>query len=187
MRKLIAIILLVSTWVFINPRLALAETYGSDILTGGTESCSGTYGAPYTCDAALDNNTSTRWGTADALPQYLRYDLGAGVSAKPARMTITSYDDVNGQGVKEWELWGSNDNFTTTSSIATGTVPDVADGTQSSSTWAPPTTAYRYLHMNFPTNSYRGDADITFYELELMECTSCSAGSARKLRVFFRR
>ena len=156
---------------------AYAETYGSDITTGATPSCHYALGSPYTASGINDDNNSTRWASSNGSPsqEYCSLDTADDNGFDIAKMTIHTYSDVNGQGFKDWELTGSNDNFTSTTTISQGTAINVGDGTTQTFTFTGAGENFRYFRLYMP-NTY-SNSRASFYEIQLMECTDCASTS----------
>lgn len=77
--------------------------------SGGTASASTEYDGSYTAALAVDGNNETRWASAaEALPQWWKYDFGAGNAVAIRGISILPYYAL-GITVKDFTLSGSND------------------------------------------------------------------------------
>ena len=84
--------------------------YGSDFCNGGTASADSVNGSEVAANA-FDNNTSTFWtcNVSAAMPHWLKYDLGSGVTKTARQFTLMARTaDGNGRP-KDFKLQGSND------------------------------------------------------------------------------
>ena len=70
--------------------ITMAESIGgSNVATGGTASASSTFGGAV-ASRAFDGNSSTEWSSSSSsMPQWIAYDLGAGVKKHVVSVSIT--------------------------------------------------------------------------------------------------
>jgi hypothetical protein len=132
--------------------------YGADFTGGKTYSASSYYSETYAPSKAFDNNESTYWwSTHTPSVQWLKVDLGAGVTKVAKKLTIKC-------DAKSIYLQGSNNNSSWTD-ICLIENPDnnsVYEYTFNN------TVGYRYYRFYTDTNDYLG---TRIYEVELMEAT----------------
>ena len=141
----------------------------SDVCTGGTASASSYFGVGYEPDKAFDDNfTATKWATpsGSAVPSWIKYDLGVGITKTVTAYTVTSGNDGPSRDPRDWTFEGSNDNVL-------WTVLDTQKGQSFSSRLQTRifrfanVTAYRYYRLNITANS---GSDLTqIEELEFCE------------------
>jgi hypothetical protein len=105
------------------PLTTFGSTYSSNFLTGGTCSASSEH-AIGPCENAFDENTATRWGVLDAqagvYPHWVEIDLGEGNDEKMNKSILKVYNDDTYQYLKDFEIWGSNDDWTSSSTVYVG-------------------------------------------------------------------
>jgi len=95
--------------------LSTPGAYGSDVFTGGVASASSYYtgGPVLSPDLAFDHDYNSEYGTFWAatgiLPQWLKYDLGVGVTKKIQQITIIARNNDYGSNPKSFQFQGSND------------------------------------------------------------------------------
>ena len=140
-------------------------TYGiTDRCTGGTATADQNDGnLP---SAAFDDNNSTYWQRtgATALPAWLKYDFGAGVTWAIGKMTALLYA-TGGGSWKDFTVQGSN-NDSTWITLYTGVAADSA--ALQTFTWINQV-KYRYIKINI-TSDYRGaDNYCSAYEVSMYE------------------
>ena len=133
--------------------------YGTNFITGGTASADAYYNASYSPDKAVDGNITTAWGTADGAPHWWKYDLGAGVAKKAAKLRIYT---ISPFGFNSFTLQGSNDD----SGYTTILTNNLANSTGWQEFTFSNSVAYRYYKINALTD-YVGA--VNTYEIEMME------------------
>ena len=175
-KKLLITILFLS-WLA-NPFWAIAETYGSDVITGGTVSCDTQYdGTTYACTNSVDRNESTFWMTTKtANPHWWKYDLGSGVSKSIDKLSIMVRNDGSGAQLKDFTFQGSNDG-TSWTTIGTSQAADLATGYQDFTYTNP--NSYRYYTATSTGNTWNtgeggtNNVYIALFEVKGYECTDC--------------
>ena len=89
------------------------DTYfpGMDICVNGTASASSELYGAYLASRAFDGTTNY-WHSTDpaTLPEWIKYDLGEGVTRTAAKYTICPYNGNYGCPT-EWKFQGSNDDL----------------------------------------------------------------------------
>ena len=137
--------------------------YDVDFLNGGTATASSEFNATLSADQAFDNNESTRWQSSGTYPEWIKYDLGAGVAKKARKLRI--YSSAADMYTKNFVLAGSNnDSDWTTVYSGLGAESDGwQDFTFTNSG------AYRYYRLTI-TDTYGGNGDVCNQnEIEMME------------------
>jgi hypothetical protein len=122
-----------------------ATGYGSNILTGSTPTASSDQGASYNAAKAIDGNTATWWNALGWAPQWIKFDLGAGVTKIPTKYTIYAIASA-GYNPKSWTFDGSNDNSNWTTMDTQTNISNWATSSYRTFTFSN-TTAYRYLRL----------------------------------------
>jgi hypothetical protein len=139
--------------------------YGTtDRFTGGTASASAVYyGA---ASNAVDNNSTSVWATETYCPTdiWWKYDFGSGVSWKIGKVTIDCRLYEGNREVKDFTVYGSNNDSTWTS-LYTGQCTN--DANKQTFTFEN-TTAYRYIRITV-TSSYRSPQYVSVEEFEAFE------------------
>jgi len=143
------------------------ETYAAELTTGGTASALGENQPSEGSDEAFDDSSSTKWLHFSGAATWLKYDLGASVSALVLKYAITSANDEPTRDPKDFELQGSKDNSSwTTVDTVTGETFATRGLRKEFICDTPGTTAYRYWR--FYINANNGSASITqLAEIEL--------------------
>ncbi len=143
------------------------NTYGSDILSGGTASADSFYDAARNADKACDNNLTSYWQCSAGPPPYphwWKYDLGDGNEKTVQKLRIKPFYTSSNAYIKDFKLQGSNNDSDwddlLTDQVANANAWD--DFTFSNST------AYRYYRI-YATNNWVGNGWISVYEFEMME------------------
>lgn len=169
---------IIITGLIIFPSLTFASTYGSNFLTGGT--CTANNEAGGVCTNAFDANTATKWHTGpDGNNSWIAYDLTSGITNTAYKIELYAYTDVGGKGLKTFHLQGSNDNWTTSSTIYTGITSNTTSPAWEYFTFTPTsTTAYRYWRLIQANDTWRSDGYTAIYELQLKTCTDCSVATS---------
>lgn len=153
-----------------------AQTYGSNFFTGGWPSCNDDINPTYQCPYLTDGNLATAWlEQTTAFPHWVEYTLATGTTATLGKFYFNEWGDVGGCGVKNWSLYGSNDNVSWTQLIATTTQGNCAANLDVNTTTTPGA-AYRYFKMWLP-DGYRASNQSAIYEMAAYECTDCAATS----------
>lgn len=162
--------------LFVVPALAGAQTYGPDVLTGGSTNAETYYNASFVPDYVVDNNTATRWAsTNNGLPEWWLYDLATSSNFKSVdKVRIYGFSDVDGGTPAGFVLSGSTD-YSTWIGLTTSTV--TAWNTWEEFTFDNPNT-YRYYKIDINTDTRASDDIATMWEVEMMECTDCAAASS---------
>ena len=149
-------------------------SYGPNFFTGGSASQDSYSDISQDGAKAFDGNTATYWlSAASAFPHWVKYDLGAGVTKKIAKLTMDVHDFIGAttMTVKDFTIQGSNDDSTYTTLQTLQATS--GDGIQSFE-FTPSATAYRYYEINITTN-YRADSYAAINELYAYESTSVPA------------
>lgn len=102
--------------------------YGPNFFTGGIASADNDAGAGYTPDKAFNGNGITDWWSSQntAMPHWIQYDLGAGVSKRANKLRYFPKNVSSGVGIKNFKLQGSN-NGTGWTDIYTGVMANTED------------------------------------------------------------
>jgi hypothetical protein len=138
--------------------------YKADFCIGGTPSASSIFSGSYPASNAFDGNAGTFWASATGIPQWIQYDLGAGVTKVAVQYTLTarspSYNPAS-----NLTFAGSNNgiDFTT---IDTRTGLTWAAGEKKTFNGFVNSTPYRDYRITV-TASSGGSAE--FSEIEMME------------------
>lgn len=124
---------------------ATNATYGTDLLPvgGGGITCSSEYSG-YEAVKSCDDNTGTRWagGATPGATAWVQIDFGSATTFNQLVFTPAVYSGSN--LVKNWELRGSTDNFSSSNVLITsGQHAD--SGAEYSEAFAPQT--YRYCRL----------------------------------------
>jgi len=138
-------------------------TYGSNVLTGGSATASNTDGGSSPANA-FDGNTGTYWVYNGDLGQWVKYDLGAGVTKTARRIGVYTASNVN--DVRSLKVEGSNNDSDWTTIYTSGTISQ-------STGWQylefANSTAYRYYRITFQ-NGWGGTVN-QFWEIQAFEQT----------------
>ncbi len=122
---------------------------------------------------AFDNDTSTDWYTSVSNPgggHYLFIDFGAGNSKRMEKITLTTREIRDGQyGLKNWELYGSYDQYNWTKITAN----TQANNSQKQQYVFTNPNRYRYYQLNTLNGYYYTNqrTNISISEMEMMEKT----------------
>jgi hypothetical protein len=136
--------------------------YGVDFCTGGTATDSKHAGA-YVAANAFDDNVATFWDCYIASPpEWIKYDLGVGVTKTASQYTITFH---NWSYPKDWLFQGSNDDSAWTT-IDSQAGQSFTAGQKKTYNSFSNSTAYRYYRWYF--TSINGN-DLALQEIEAME------------------
>lgn len=156
MRKVIIL------FAFFLPAISFAQTYGPNILTGGTATAETEYNATFSADKAVDGNDATRWASTDnTLPEWWKYDLGTSTTKTIEKIRMFVYSDVDGGSPKDFTIQGSNNNIDWTD-IATTTA---ANSNSYQNFEFTNLNAYRYYRINI-TSDYRATDNFeSFWEI----------------------
>ncbi|MDD2778499.1 MAG: discoidin domain-containing protein [Methanocellales archaeon] len=142
--------------------------YGSDFLTGGVASSSSYY-SDWTPAKAVDDivDTTHIWGCFNGSDVYWQYDLGEGVTKKPAQLALTT--DNQNYPPAGYTLLGSITG-------AFGGEQTIISSNASIGAWAnwekktfqfsPPADGYRYLRLVFTGGLFKILAEIEMMEEE---------------------
>lgn len=141
-------------------------SYGPNICTGGTASALAYYSS-YTADKAFDGNDSTVWYMNSAADNWIKYDLGAGVTKIAAQYTVLG-SITSLYSMRSWVFAGSNDNVNWTT-IDTQTGQTFAQGETKTYNSFSNTTAYRYYRWYITEGNTNDHPQAA--ELEIMELT----------------
>lgn len=157
------------------PIYSFATTYSANILSGGTLTCDSDTGGEE-CAKGLDGNTATDWSSANtAWPHWTKYDSGTSTANAVAKLYVNVYAGAGGNYLKDWTLYGSNDNsnwFT----ISTGTVTNATAPAWYTFTWTPSSTLYRYHKLQGANNNHSTNTNLmVLNEWNLMTCTDCTS------------
>jgi len=149
-------------------------TYGSNVCAGGTPSASSTNGvevAARAFDGIIGEGHFWTSSTSAALPQWLKYDLGLGVTRVVQRYGLAPRMTYSDGLPYAWTFQGSNDdsNWDILDTRSGQTWPDNSLRNYSFSN----STAYRYYRINFTTASH---VYVHINELEMYEATTPDYG-----------
>jgi hypothetical protein len=122
-----------------------SSTGGANLCTTGANASASSSFSGYPASAAIDNNTSTYWGTASgaSAPWWWQYDFGAGNTENIVEVTITAREDAPTTAPGSWALQYSDDNSTwstadtfisatwTAGAVQTFSVPQASSGSSS--------------------------------------------------------
>ena len=152
--------------------------YGSDICTGGTATDSHHYSS-FDASKLFDDNASTYM---DLYPgtypgEWIKYDLGEGVSKIAAQYTITNNAAGRGTYLQAWNFQGSNNN-TDWTTIDSQTGQSFADSEKKTFNSFSNATAYRYYRWYIILANTN---DLMLSEIEIMESTESTAAAANYL------
>jgi hypothetical protein len=77
------------TYIRLVTKIEIDQTYGSDVLAGGSATASSTYGTAYP-SLACDDDTATSWDSAsgEGWPKWWQYDFGAGITKTVAKLRM---------------------------------------------------------------------------------------------------
>lgn len=146
--------------------------YGSDFLTGGTASSSAYY-SDWSPDKAVDNiaDATHIWGCFNGSDVYWQYDLGSGVTKKPAQLTLTT--DNQNFPPSGYTLKGSNTGAFGGEEVTidTRTGLTFANWEKKTFQFTAPSTGYRYFRLLFTGSYFK-----ILAEIEMMEELAGGAG-----------
>jgi len=160
--------LFIASW-FLFPAFAfffhvphVLADWSSDVITGGTGTCTNELGGS-PCTNAHDNNEATAWVSNNTMPAFWKYDLGVGITKQIEKVSV--YYDAGNTNSANFTFEGSNDNSSwTTLQTVTGEA-----NTLGWHTWEfTNATAYRYYKIN-STENYRGDNYVGLAEVDAFE------------------
>jgi hypothetical protein len=142
---------------------AVSLHYASNFCTGGSATADSDDGVN-TPDKAFDNDTGTRWTSADAaLPHWIKYDLGVGVTKTARRLNMKPYSGGSAL-IRNFALEGSN-NDADWDTLYSGTCGNTDN-------WQffvfDNATAYRYYRITISTVYGAGDI-ASIYEIQMNE------------------
>jgi hypothetical protein len=141
------------------------NTYGSDILSGGTASGDSNGGAWSNPANAVDNNDGTFGNSTDTIgDHWWRYDLGVGNEKTVAKMRLKPYVNAWGNSIKDFSIQGSNNDadWDTLYTGQHGNNSNYEDFEFSN------TTAYRYYRI-YVTTTWTAHYLVGIFEIEMME------------------
>ena len=137
-------------------------SYGTtDRLTGGTVSASSIESGTYVATRAVDNNESTDWRPAFGVPQWIKYDFGAGVSWAIGKVRIKQTSAT--YSINAFKVQGSNNNIDWTD-LYSDNYPNSTDW--QTYTWEE---ANEYRYVRIYISSLDGGANIGIMEWEAFE------------------
>lgn len=100
--------------------IAAPSGYVQIPFSGGTVSASSIMSGSYPAANAIDGNTSTEWISNSSSDEWVNYAFANGVI--PTKVEFwPGKNTANGDRVANWELRGSNDSFSTSTLLASGT------------------------------------------------------------------
>jgi hypothetical protein len=153
--------------VFLPGAVEMAGSYLPDFLpddgTGITCSTESSNLAIYSCD----DNEATFWFTTAACPQWIKLDLGVGVTKIARQIRIKPRSTSGDANVKNFRLQGSNDD-STWYDLVSGTHSNNTDWEQWSISLHP---GYRYYKLTVDSIYWSGNR-ASIYEWELKEIDS---------------
>jgi hypothetical protein len=145
-----------------------------DVTSYGSITADSFNGTGYEASKAIDNNSGTSWSSANtSFPHWLKMDYGVGVTKIINKITILPLVPGGGSRVKNFTLYGSNNDSDYTS-IGSGLHTNAH--TTETFTFSNATT-YRYYKIIFTDNYDSGSpnfADVE--EIEMMESPSYESG-----------
>ena len=169
--------------LFFIPSIVFATDYGANFLTGGTPTCDSDAGYGGGCTAIDDDNITTGWISANSsFPHWATYDLGAGITKTPGKITIYG-EPGNPLYIKDFNFYASNDGtnyYFLTSGSKTNASPDYI-----TLEITPTSTAYRYFKYEALNNHTGGGNSISeLYEWYMYE-VSVPATTAPQMQVIW--
>jgi len=144
-------------------------TYGTtDRCTGGTASASTIFSASYVAAYAFDNNAGTDWLSQNgvAMPQWLKYDFGAGVSWAISRVKIKASAAQYPYAPKTRTIQGSNNDSTWVTLDTQTNEAAWTTGLERTYDFINQV-KYRYIMINITesqTSAYTGFAEVEMFE-----------------------
>jgi hypothetical protein len=142
---------------FTSPTSAYTEQYGytSNVFTGGTATASSTNGtevASRAFDGLIAEGNFWTSSTTGSMPQWLKYDLGSGVTKTLTRYGLAVRTQFSDGIPSAWTFEGSN-NDSTWDTLDSRTGQTWSNASQRYYTFEN-TTAYRYYRINFTASSH---------------------------------